>query len=83
VLLDGDKIAALSAVFLRQLLAQTPAGTADSINTGVVQTAYANGASTTFITQQLGLKVCCTNTGKLSSEHGCHHGLMLLFMHDC
>jgi phosphoacetylglucosamine mutase len=63
VLLDGDKIAALAAVYLRRLLTHTPPGTADSISTGVVQTAYANGASTQFITQQLGLQVCCTNTG--------------------
>lgn len=63
VLLDGDKIAALAAVYLRRLLSHAPPGTADSISTGVVQTAYANGASTRFITEQLGLQVRCTNTG--------------------
>ena len=30
---------------------------------GVVQTAYANGASTRYITQQLGLQVVCAKTG--------------------
>lgn len=69
VLLDGDKIAALAAVYLRQLLSHTPPGTADTIRTGVVQTAYANGASTQFITQQLGLQVCCTNTGVKYLHH--------------
>jgi phosphomannomutase len=65
VLLDGDKIAALAAVYLRQLLSHAPPGTADSIQIGVVQTAYANGASTHFLTDKLGLKVGCTNTGEL------------------
>lgn len=64
MLLDGDKIATLAAVYLRQLLSHAPAGTADSINPGVVQTAYANGASTRFFTQALGLQVRCTNTGE-------------------
>jgi hypothetical protein len=63
VLLDGDKIAALAAVYLRQLLSHAPPGTSDSVQIGVVQTAYANGASTHFLTEKLGLKVGCTNTG--------------------
>lgn len=63
VLLDGDKIAALAAVYLRQLLSHAPPGTSDSVQIGVVQTAYANGASTRFLTEKLGLKVGCTNTG--------------------
>jgi phosphoacetylglucosamine mutase len=63
VLLDGDKIAALAAVYLRQLLSHAPPGTAGSVQIGVVQTAYANGASTRFLTDTLGLKVGCTNTG--------------------
>lgn len=73
MLLDGDKIAALAAVYLRQLLSHAPPGTADSIQIGVVQTAYANGASTQFLTDQLGLKVGCTNTGEaqLSAESAC------------
>ncbi|WIA14576.1 hypothetical protein OEZ85_003092 [Tetradesmus obliquus] len=69
VLLDGDKIAALAAVYLRRLLSHAPPGTADSISTGVVQTAYANGASTRFITEQLGLQVRCTNTGVKYLHH--------------
>lgn len=64
VLLDGDKIAALAAVYLRQLLAHAPPGTSDSVQMGVVQTAYANGASTRFLTEKLGLQVACTNTGE-------------------
>lgn len=65
VLLDGDKIATLAAVFLQRLLSNAPAGTAAGINTGVVQTAYANGASSSYIAQQLGLQVRCTNTGRV------------------
>lgn len=64
VLLDGDKIAALAAVYVRGLLSHAPAGTADSIRMGVVQTAYANGASTHYLTEKLGLEVGCTNTGE-------------------
>lgn len=70
VLLDGDKIAALAAVYLRQLLSHAPPGTSDSIQMGVVQTAYANGASTRFLTEQLGLQVACTNTGETQPRLG-------------
>lgn len=63
VLLDGDKIAALCAVYLRQLLDQAGPSTAGSVQMGVVQTAYANGASTRFLADTLGLQVRCTNTG--------------------
>lgn len=76
VLLDGDKIAALAAVYLRQLLSHAPPGTADSVQIGVVQTAYANGASTRFLTDTLGLKVGCTNTGG-SGVWGAAMGLVL------
>lgn len=61
LLLDGDKMAALFAVYLAQCLSHVP--DASAISMGVVQTAYANGASTDYITKQLGLTVTCTNTG--------------------
>uniref|UniRef100_A0A7S1TBD3 Phosphoacetylglucosamine mutase n=1 Tax=Compsopogon caeruleus TaxID=31354 RepID=A0A7S1TBD3_9RHOD len=59
-LLDGDKIATLFTVRVSELLEQ--ACLQDRITLGVVQTAYANGASTAFLTSR-GLKVVCTRTG--------------------
>lgn len=49
-LLDGDKIAGLAAVFITDLVQE--AGI-DSIKVGVVQTAYANGSSTNYLTKVL------------------------------
>lgn len=50
-LLDGDKIAALLAKFLVDELQQSGLDQLPEI--GVVQTAYANGASTKFLKQLL------------------------------
>lgn len=50
-LLDGDKIAILIASYVKQLLSVS--GLSDSIALGLVQTAYANGASTDYISQKL------------------------------
>ncbi|KAI1004142.1 Phosphoacetylglucosamine mutase [Podosphaera aphanis] len=60
-LLDGDKIATLCASFLCELLKD--ARLSDELQIGVVQTAYANGASTKFLEQALRLPVVCTPTG--------------------
>ena len=49
-LLDGDKIAVLMASYLKDLLNKS--GLAD-IALGLVQTAYANGASTAYISDTL------------------------------
>jgi phosphoacetylglucosamine mutase len=49
-LLDGDKIAGLAAGFIMDLVKD--AGL-KGINVGVVQTAYANGASTNYLTDVL------------------------------
>ena len=46
LLLDGDKIAALSAGYLKELLRQLPGF--EQTEVGVVQTAYANGSSTAY-----------------------------------
>lgn len=46
-MLDGDKIAALVAAFIVELVKL--AGLEDKIEVGVVQTAYANGASTKYL----------------------------------
>lgn len=48
-LLDGDKIATLIAAYLKELLT----GTGLNLNLGLIQTAYANGASTEYINKQL------------------------------
>lgn len=66
-LLDGDRIATLAAVFLGDLLKQT--GLADKLTIGVVQTAYANGASTKYLTDNLKVQVRCTNTGVKHLHH--------------
>lgn len=67
-LLDGDKIASLLSKQLNTWL--TEANLQDKINLGVVQTAYANGASTNFLRKTVGEKsLACAKTGV---KH-CHH----------
>ncbi|RDL42306.1 putative phosphoacetylglucosamine mutase [Venustampulla echinocandica] len=60
-LLDGDRIATLAASFIGDLARE--AGLSQDLKIGVVQTAYANGASTKYIEKTLGLPVVCTPTG--------------------
>lgn len=60
-LLDGDKIATLAASFFSDLAKE--ARLSSDLTIGVVQTAYANGSSTKYITNSLGLPVMCTPTG--------------------
>ncbi|TGO39815.1 hypothetical protein BHYA_0047g00190 [Botrytis hyacinthi] len=60
-LLDGDRIATLAASFIGDLARE--AGLADELRIGVVQTAYANGASTKYVEKTLKLPVVCTPTG--------------------
>ncbi|KAL9098629.1 MAG: hypothetical protein Q9163_005748 [Psora crenata] len=66
-LLDGDRIATLAALFIGDLARN--AGLGEKLKVGVVQTAYANGASTSYITQDLKLPVVCTNTGVKYLHH--------------
>ncbi|KAF2843386.1 phosphoacetylglucosamine mutase [Patellaria atrata CBS 101060] len=66
-LLDGDRIATLAASFLGDLGRQS--GLSEKLKIGVVQTAYANGASTRYITENLGLPVICTATGVKHLHH--------------
>ncbi|ORY14828.1 hypothetical protein BCR34DRAFT_478937 [Clohesyomyces aquaticus] len=66
-LLDGDRIATLVATFLGDLVRTS--GLADQIKLGVVQTAYANGAATHFVKDNLKLKVECTPTGVKYLHH--------------
>jgi phosphoacetylglucosamine mutase len=60
-LLDGDKIATLAASFIGDLA--RAAGIAEDLKVGIVQTAYANGASTNYVTKALKLPVVVTPTG--------------------
>lgn len=66
-LLDGDKIATLAATFIGDL--SRNAGLGEELKVGVVQTAYANGASTQYITKTLNLPVVCTPTGVKYLHH--------------
>lgn len=66
-MLDGDRISSLAASFIGELVEL--AGLADTVRIGVVQTAYANGASTAYIKQHLKLPVVCTPTGVKHLHH--------------
>ncbi len=66
ILLDGDKIAALVTSFLfGELVA---AGLDKDYSLGIVQTAYANGASTAFLRRQ-GVTVAVAKTGVKFVHH--------------
>jgi len=66
-LLDGDRIATLIASYLQHLLAA--ANLTSEVVLGLVQTAYANGSSTAYITGQLGVPVAFTPTGVKHLHH--------------
>ncbi|MCJ1438450.1 Phosphoacetylglucosamine Mutase [Xylographa pallens] len=66
-LLDGDRIATLAASFIGDL--SRSAGLGEKLKVGVVQTAYANGASTDYIASHLKLPIICTNTGVKHLHH--------------
>ncbi|XP_013413352.1 phosphoacetylglucosamine mutase-like [Lingula anatina] len=64
-LLDGDKIATLVAGYLKELVNSSGL----NINLGLVQTAYANGSSTSYITNELQVPVACVPTGVKHLHH--------------
>ncbi|GBE77999.1 Phosphoacetylglucosamine mutase [Sparassis crispa] len=64
-MLDGDKIAALVAAFIVELVKS--AGLEDEIKVGIVQTAYANGGSTKYLSERLPVK--CVPTGVKHLHH--------------
>ncbi|KAB8219615.1 hypothetical protein BDV33DRAFT_173626 [Aspergillus novoparasiticus] len=66
-LLDGDRIATLAAAFIGDLTKN--AGIAQNLKIGIIQTAYANGASTEYIEKVLKLPSVCTNTGVKHLHH--------------
>ncbi|KAJ2343255.1 hypothetical protein IWW50_001390 [Coemansia erecta] len=65
-LLDGDKISTLVATYLRDLV--STAGI-DDLEVGVVQTAYANGSSTSYIKDTLKLPTVFAKTGVKHLHH--------------
>lgn len=67
-LLDGDRIATLAASFIVDLIAQSGLDK-KNLKIGVVQTAYANGASTKYVEKNLQLPVVCTPTGVKHLHH--------------
>ncbi|GAA99214.1 uncharacterized protein L969DRAFT_102588 [Mixia osmundae IAM 14324] len=64
-LLDGDKIAGLAAMFILDLVKRAGLET----QVGVVQTAYANGSSTAYLTKVLKVPVSCVATGVKYLHH--------------
>ncbi|XP_065337963.1 phosphoacetylglucosamine mutase isoform X1 [Cloeon dipterum] len=64
-LLDGDKIATLVAGHLMELVSASGL----DIHLGLVQTAYANGSSTEYISQTLKVPVACVPTGVKHLHH--------------
>jgi phosphoacetylglucosamine mutase len=67
-LLDGDKIAALYALFLAKEM-KALGGSMAGATMAVVQTAYANGASTAYLREKLGLEVPFACTGVKHLHH--------------
>ncbi|KAJ5710018.1 Phosphoacetylglucosamine mutase [Penicillium malachiteum] len=66
-LLDGDRIATLAASFIGYLAQK--AGISQKLNIGVIQTAYANGASSDYIKNVLKLPTEYTRTGVKHLHH--------------
>ncbi|GAB0092189.1 Phosphoacetylglucosamine mutase [Sergentomyia squamirostris] len=64
-LLDGDRIGTLVAGYLMELVRACNI----NLRMGLVQTAYANGASTDYIEQQLRVPVACVPTGVKHLHH--------------
>ncbi|XP_064025338.1 phosphoacetylglucosamine mutase [Pogoniulus pusillus] len=64
-LIDGDKIATLISIFLKELLAKVGQSSA----LAVVQTAYANGSSTHYLQETLKVPVHCVKTGVKHLHH--------------
>ncbi|KAI1637362.1 phosphoglucomutase/phosphomannomutase domain-containing protein [Biscogniauxia mediterranea] len=77
-MLDGDRIATLAASFIADLFRN--AGLDGQLRIGVIQTAYANGASTKYVEQHLQLPVVCTPTGVKHLHHAaCSYDIGVYF----
>lgn len=66
-MLDGDRIAALVAEFIMDQIKK--ANLQSTISIGIVQTAYANGSSTSFFKDKLGTSLEMTPTGVKYLHH--------------
>ncbi|XP_026385423.1 phosphoacetylglucosamine mutase-like [Papaver somniferum] len=78
-LVDGDKILSLFALFIKQQLAILNKEDGHQVHLGIVQTAYANGASTDYL-KKLGLEVALTPTGvKYLHEKACEYDIGIYF----
>jgi phosphoacetylglucosamine mutase len=64
-LMDGDRMATLIASYLKEVLEKTGI----ELDLGLVQTAYANGASTDYIAKKLRVPVACVSTGVKHLHH--------------
>ncbi|KAJ3215144.1 Phosphoacetylglucosamine Mutase [Dinochytrium kinnereticum] len=78
-LLDGDKIATLAASFIIEhvnragVTVKSPSGEPSPIRVGLVQTAYANGSSTSYVRDGLKIPVVFTPTGVKHLHHEAEH----------
>jgi len=68
-LLDGDRIATLIAGYLMELVEKSNL----VLKLGLVQTAYANGSSTSYISETLKVPVACVSTGVKHLHHKAAH----------
>jgi len=59
ILLDGDKIGALFASYIKEMLNKSEL----DLRLGVVQTAYSNGNSTKYLNEELQVEISCVKTG--------------------
>lgn len=66
VLLDGDKIAILLSRLISKLINELPN---TDLSIGIIQTAYANGASTSYVINDLKLPSICAKTGVKHLHH--------------
>ncbi|KAK4685783.1 phosphoacetylglucosamine mutase, partial [Tremellales sp. Uapishka_1] len=66
-MLDGDKIAVMVAMYLRELVEKTKLGS-EGLEVGCVQTAYANGSSTKFLKSR-NIPITCVSTGVKHLHH--------------
>lgn len=67
-MLDGDKIATLIAAFIKEEL-NLIGDIGVPLKMGVVQTAYANGASTSYLKDTMNVNVACAATGVKHLHH--------------
>ncbi|KAL5471476.1 hypothetical protein EMCRGX_G029596 [Ephydatia muelleri] len=75
-LLDGDKISSLVAGFIAEKLKVLES----DLSFGVVQTAYANGSSTTYLVETLRVPVSCALTGvKYVHSKALHYDIGVYF----